>query len=597
MNLKAATTARRTLVIYLILLSASVTIAQQGTGNRMSSTNLPFNDDTGKLQFAIISDVWGGRRPGVFEDAVEKLQLLQPQFVISVGDLTDGKTYDTAVIERQWQEFNADIKPLGMRFFYVPGNHDIGNPLMEQQWKKYVGPPYYHFVYKNVLFLCINTEDGGHGGIRDEQVNYFKKAIADNAGVRWTFLFMHRPVWQGRNEREEGFEKIEALLKGNNYTLFSGHHHTYVKMMKNGNKYFVLGSTGGGSDLRGEKFGEYDHLTIVTLTSGEPRIVNLKLQGIIKEDVVNDTTYSITQALIDQTWLHPVSLVSEHQQEKALTAEIKLDNPTDYPLKVTGQLCDKKQYLVTPCEINAIVEPHQTITQPITISKKDNSLVDLADLPFVDISLMGEYSYKNTSYSITANKRLLLSWKLVPLESNNTNPARQVYHGQDTSGMIAVVEPEQLDGRWYWSGPGDVFFRFKLIKDSKLIHLVVLVNDDQWINDPSKPRDLLFLYVEDSAGRQILLTISPGDGKITIEGKGSIGAKDIKTKRYFSDSILMMDITLPAVTLTKTDNSVRVNIGYRDQDNFPEKTSATLYWKPIWGSDDDYKNSGTFLLK
>ncbi|HYK57373.1 MAG TPA: metallophosphoesterase, partial [Flavisolibacter sp.] len=261
-------------------------------------TDRPFNNDTAKIQFAIVSDLWGGNRPGIFEDAVEKLELLQPQFVMSVGDLIDGKTYDSTVVDEQWKDFDQKIKPLSMPFFYVPGNHDIGNPMMERQWTKRLGAAYYHFVYKNALFITINTEDGGRSGISDEQVNYFKKILADNSGVRWTFLFMHRPVWFGKSEKKEGYEKIEAALTGRNYTLFSGHHHTYSMMVQNGNKHFILGSTGGGSDLRGEKFGEYDHITMVTLDKNAPTIVNLKLDGIIKEDVVNANTYPLTQTLI-----------------------------------------------------------------------------------------------------------------------------------------------------------------------------------------------------------------------------------------------------------------------------------------------------------
>ena len=68
-----------------------------------------------------------------------------------------------------------------MPFFYVPGNHDIGNAMMEREWKKRFGAAYYHFVYKNALFITINTEDGGRSGISDEQVNYFKKILADNS--------------------------------------------------------------------------------------------------------------------------------------------------------------------------------------------------------------------------------------------------------------------------------------------------------------------------------------------------------------------------------------------------------------------------------
>ncbi len=293
------------------------------TFEKFPATDLPFNDDASKIQFAIVSDLWGGYRPGVFDDAVTKLELLQPQFVLSVGDLIDGKTYDSVVIEKQWREFNEMIQPLSMPFFYVPGNHDISNPWMEKEWKKRYGQAYYHFVYKNVLFLCINTEDGGAAGIQEAQISYFQKVIKENTQVRWTFLFMHRPVWYGDNEKKEGYEKIEGALKGRNYTLFSGHHHTYLNVIKNGNKHFVLGSTGGGSDLRGEKFGEFDHISLVTLNSKDSlKIINLKLEGMIKEDVVNETTFPITQTLINEDWVMTPTYVSANQFEPSISPEI-----------------------------------------------------------------------------------------------------------------------------------------------------------------------------------------------------------------------------------------------------------------------------------
>src|SRR5688572_27601154 len=50
-------------------------------------THLEINRRPNSFQFAIVSDRTGGRRPGVFSRAVEKINLLQPEFVISVGDL------------------------------------------------------------------------------------------------------------------------------------------------------------------------------------------------------------------------------------------------------------------------------------------------------------------------------------------------------------------------------------------------------------------------------------------------------------------------------------------------------------------------------
>lgn len=573
----------RFLFVMLLGIPGSL-FAQQSAGSKIPVTNLPYNDDTAKLQFAIISDLWGGRRPGIFEDAVSKLQLLQPQLVLSVGDLIDGKSYEPSEIEKQWNEFDAAIKPLNMPFFYVPGNHDISNTVMEQEWIKRMGSPYYHFIYRNVLFLCINTEDGGRGGIREGQINYFKKVIEENTQVRWTFLFMHRPVWQGKGDRQEGYEKIEAFLKGRNYTLFSGHHHTYLNLRKNGQKHFVLGSTGGGSDLRGEKFGEFDHITLVTLTKGEPTVVNLKLEGIIPEDIVNERTHPITETLIDQNWLIPVANVSERQQENAVNAEVILNNPTNYPLRVFGKLDEQAGCRLSPSEWELTVAPQSKITKQVTISRADGSMVDLANLSAVNITLNGEYVYDGFTYNIPATKKLLLSWKLIPGVRKS---------GADTSGMIALTNPEYLNGPWYWSGAADGLLQFKMTTDEKFAYITVLVNDDQWVNE----KDIIQLYLEDVNGEQNLVSFTPWDKQFKIEGKGAITAKDIVSKKNFSNGRLLAELKIPLTKILKKDSTIRMNIGFCDEDATPEKTTSTLFWKPLWGTPGDYTNSGTFLIK
>ena len=118
-------------------------------------SNLDLNTDEDMFQFAIVTDRTGGTRPGIFMDAVNKLNLMQPEFVMSVGDLIEGYTEDLVELEKQWDEFNGFIDKLKMPFFYVPGNHDITNSVMEKLWLEKFGRSYYHFIYKNVLFLGI----------------------------------------------------------------------------------------------------------------------------------------------------------------------------------------------------------------------------------------------------------------------------------------------------------------------------------------------------------------------------------------------------------------------------------------------------------
>ena len=74
------------------------------------------------------------------------------------------------------ERFKKQLAPLGMRFFFVPGNHDLSNDMMTTEWEKRFGCSYYYFVYRNVLFLCLNTEDPSSHNISSAQVEYMAKA-------------------------------------------------------------------------------------------------------------------------------------------------------------------------------------------------------------------------------------------------------------------------------------------------------------------------------------------------------------------------------------------------------------------------------------
>ncbi|HRI88554.1 MAG TPA: metallophosphoesterase, partial [Candidatus Hydrogenedentes bacterium] len=93
-------------------------------------TSLELNNDPDKFHFAIVSDRTGGARPGIFETAVEKVNLMQPEFVMSVGDLIEGHKEDMVQVEKEWAEFRDIIAKFEMPFFLVPGNHDMKSNAM-----------------------------------------------------------------------------------------------------------------------------------------------------------------------------------------------------------------------------------------------------------------------------------------------------------------------------------------------------------------------------------------------------------------------------------------------------------------------------------
>ncbi len=155
-------------------------------------------------------------------------------------------------------------------------------------YRKRYGSPYYHFRYKDVLFLVVSTEDPpGAGNVSDVQAKAMLKALDANVDVRWTLVFMHKPLFAPRagSEMNPGWVRIETALAGRPHTVIAGHWHNYAKHTKNGRKYIHLGTTGGASKLRGRQVGEFDHIVWVTMTGDGPRIANLMLDGIYDENV------------------------------------------------------------------------------------------------------------------------------------------------------------------------------------------------------------------------------------------------------------------------------------------------------------------------
>lgn len=174
--------------------------------------------------------------------------------------------------------------------FRVPGNHDLSNDAMTRIWHEDLGRTYYHFIYRDVLFLCLNSEDPPQTDksphFSDEQIAWLARALKHNDDVRWTFVFLHKPAWETR--KNNGWSRIEPLLKDRPHTVFAGHNHTYLKTRRGDNDYYKLATTGASSNLAGPEQGKFDHITWVTMTNTGPITANLLLDGIRDDNPRDD---------------------------------------------------------------------------------------------------------------------------------------------------------------------------------------------------------------------------------------------------------------------------------------------------------------------
>ncbi|AOS95671.1 Calcineurin-like phosphoesterase superfamily domain protein [Microbulbifer aggregans] len=283
-------------------------------------TSQPIQNDPAEFQFVVIGDRTGGaNQEGTFKLAIDQLNLLQPEFVINVGDLIEGYSDDKAELNAEWDEVDELLSKLKMPFVRTPGNHDIANKTAQQVWRDRHGATYYHFVYKYVLFMVLDSEDppraapegmkdklelynrlqvedpakaremlaefmtdeavvaalGKPVEFGDKQMAWIKKTLADNPDVRWTFLFLHEPAWENASDN---FKAIQKMLKARKHTFLAGHLHYYDYDLLDGSEHITMGPAGASFHQEGP--GNVDHIMWVTMTEEGPQIGNIALKGI-----------------------------------------------------------------------------------------------------------------------------------------------------------------------------------------------------------------------------------------------------------------------------------------------------------------------------
>lgn len=565
-------------------------------------TNLNFNDKPGQFQFVVVTDRTGGHRPGIFEKGVDKVNLLQPEFVISVGDLIEGYTTDTIEINRQWDEFNGFVNKLEMPFFYVPGNHDLTNPVMEQIWKKRIGPTHYYFIYKDVLFMALNSEDqtrgSGKGSISPPQLEWIKKTLEANQNVKWTFLFMHQPLWIQDTHPVNWFD-VEKLLAPRKHTVFVGHRHHYERFERNNTQYYMLATTGGASLLRGARLGEFDHFAWVTMTDRGPIIANLELDGVFDHNVFNQELSAFTEKLWDTEVVRmeqPLYINGTSFTQDSV--RFRITNNFDVPVKVKldhGFSWDFKTDLGQP-EIT--VQPNSVEFFSLELTARKNKMIE----PMRPVKMKAEVAVQQPGKSDF----------YVPFEFN-VAPLRK-YELKKTNDPIkadgSLNDWSSLPHTLATTEPGS---KFGIAYDAKNVYLGIQVNDSELVNAASGTT-----FNQDFAGfvldaqpmaksvsekgadwfkNSLYFIASPEDesGKSSVwdlgENEKQLTWKCVKNKSGYAFEIA---IPLEYVKNLQGDQwqNVRVNVVVQDKD---AKSSERVMWQPNWRERDNIPGSGMFF--
>ena len=595
--------------VALLLICAGSVSSHDEAIRPASSGPTPWTDQAvagpAKFQFAIVGDRTGGARLGVFQEALVKLNLMQPDFVMSVGDLIEGYHEDRELLEREWDEFEGFLDRLDMRFYLVPGNHDISNPMMAREWERRFGPAYYHFVYKDVLFLCLNTEDQEYGNISQEQIDYFADVLEEHLDVRWTFLFMHSPRWL---DKPESWPPIEAILGDRPYTVYAGHHHEYWKEVRNGRKYFVLATTGGAyAQKMGKGFGDFDHVAWVTMTDEGPMMANLPLDGIWDEDIrlFENAAHVGPFRWRDAVSVKPIFVMEDEFEGGNSTLTVR--NATSDTLHFTGHFDANPNFIIKPVDVAFDVQPADTAEVELQVIVHEPAPIDsLKPLAF---SWEGMYDVLlhplQDKILFTVNRPHAIDMRETPVTVDG-----------DLSEWdqlpIALQEPAQIEGEAAsWSGPDDVSYRFGVERDAENIYVGVEVLDDQVIARPNNlrgKRDWMTMHFDaraepnrsNSRGRGSWLRLgAPPPEEASFYEEEDVAGKTARVASLRTERSYNVEISAPvSFTVEKQGpdwTAIRINAVATDVD--ADGSVVKIWWKPSWRGLEDIPASGTFVKR
>ncbi|KPK63149.1 hypothetical protein AMJ83_08280 [candidate division WOR_3 bacterium SM23_42] len=360
------------------------------------------------FRFVVVGDRTGSAQDLVFEEIIDEIKLLDPDFVMCVGDLIEGYQTDTTIMYAQWDSIIATIETLPCKFYYVAGNHEIQNEIDRAIYEEKTGVKrYYSFDYANSHFIILDntmTYWAQPQEMDHEQLEWLENDLEKNKQADNIFVFYHIPTYIYALRENTTDTLVQVFEKYGVDVVFTGHHHEYSYLNRNNIEYVNVGSSGGGMSTNDPARGHFYHYLKVSVRGQERNIAVLKKESALVRNVVTLEDIRIIRQLDEEAITIDDCVVDDDAKNVTQSVAVTVENIGPDSLKDPIQWqVDPRRYTITPVEMPLAIASEESKEYQFDVTVHDGS--DLFPIPSFTLAYPFTYGKVCTLYNILSLKR------------------------------------------------------------------------------------------------------------------------------------------------------------------------------------------------
>ena len=295
----------------------------------------------------------------------------------------------------------------------------------------------------------------------------------------------------------------------------------------------------------------------------------------------------------------------------SVSTELIITNPIDTPLSLSSILFNEQGFLFQPQQIKVTIGPNETQRIPLTIFNSKHLKQD--DILPITLDMTATYDVAGRKpMQATAQKILMFDTR---------HPVKKANAKITVDGNIndwAEIEPLKIDkpnfvqNNQTWNGPEDGSYSISTAYDKKNLYLLIQTIDDMLIitaDELINHQDQLFIHV-DARNETERATVAPRYDIISDirtapdlnNAHGIVGGHPVEGSHVIcraEGNQIIAEISIPVAYLNQQQDgnwqSIRLNVGFMDEDVQEFKGRPVIWWWPTWIPKDTISGSGTLI--